>query len=771
MKNFSLFVFSIAFALASFGQTFTTDNFTPPYDNITTMIPGILTGGGTTITNSTYFPVTNNGWNRIGHFSDSEINDPVIGFPSGLVMSAGGLSAITGPASGTGGMYNDTSLINTLAQVGITNYNIFNTTIIEFDFVAQGSYIEFNYVFASKEYNLWTCGPYYDIFGFYLSGANPNAPLTDYSQFNMARIPTDLTQTSFTSTPIMVNSINSGTASGGWPTSNCLGVNSNFVADSMFFVPNPEPITAYFDYNGFSIPLRAYAPVVCDSTYHMKLAIADGGDPLVNMAVFIQENSFRGPVNLTFEEEPNIIDPNDTTGFFYEGCGTAKITFKRPPDLDFAAGTGDLPIFFDMMGDADYLKDFVFINNPWDDHFIIPNWDSTFTLEIQINQDFLVENTEEIVIRIWHLAGESCHDDGYWDFTFTISDYEFIELDLVDELVSNCPGDEVNFSVNIVGGIPDVVDGEDVYNLHWSHVGYSEDQTVYPDSSGWYYVYVKDLCPHYTAVDSVYVEVMQYEELVIDGIDDIYICENIAFDMVFPIDSISGGEGNNTYIWNDLNSAWTDTGLRLTIDAGIYQLEIIDGCNNRAFTEFEVFHYEVPATDIVITEIPVELRYKFKGFEVPNNPNVPYMDMKYIWDFGDGSPLFYGKVAVHDYPYYGDFTVQLTMENEKGCAKVFEKELNIRPTYFAPTIFTPNGDGINEGFKVTTTRKHEEFTMHIYDRWGQEVFYTEDINDPWFGFCKDGSVAQAGAYVYKAEVKYINLEDKSEHNGVFTLVR
>jgi gliding motility-associated-like protein len=774
MKKFSLFVFSFAFALVSFGQTFSTDNTTPPYNNITTLIPTVLAGGSnTTILNPSYSPTNANVWNRIGYFSDSEIANPVVGFPTGLVISTGGLTAITGGASGTSIGPNDTSLLNTLASVGVTNYNVNNTTIIEFDFIAPADYIEFYYVFASKEYNTWTCGPYYDIFGFYLSGPDPNSPLVNYSEFNMARIPTDLTQTSFTSTPIMVNTINAGTPSPGYVNNpSCPNVNPNYTADAIFFIPNPTPNAPYFNFNGYTIPLRAYAPVVCDSTYHMKLAAADGGDAAVQMAVFIQENSFRGPVNLTFEDSTNVVPPGDTSGYYYEGCGTVSITFKRPPDWDFAPGTGDLPIYFDLMGTADHYDDYVFMNNPYDDHFIIPNWDSVFTLQLQINQDFIQENTEEIILRIYHLAGASCHDDGFLDFTFTISDYEFVETELVDKITSHCPGDEVNFEVEIDGGIPDLLNGDEVYDLHWSQIGYAPEQTVYPEESTWYYVYVKDMCPQYVVIDSVFVEVLQWEELEVRDIPDIYLCEDTEVEVSYPIDSVTGGDGDYTYKWVDLATGATIAwGEKAVLRAGLYQLEITDGCDSRDFMEMEVFHYEVPETDIVITEMPVELRYKFSGYEVPNNPNVPYMTMKYIWDFGDGSPLFYGKVGVHDYATYGDYVVSLTMENEQECVKLFEKPLNLRPTYFAPTIFTPNGDGINEGFAVTTTRKHEEFKMRIYDRWGQEVFATEDINDPWFGYYKDGQMAQAGTYVYKVEIKYLNLEDVYETNGVFTLNR
>ncbi len=798
MKKFSVLILSVFIALVQFSQLkaqinttvgdLTVDNTDPLYNNISSMIQNILVQGGTV--NVTGIVQTQGSYDQIGYYSDAGATPGYIGFPSAMVMStAGAAYPITGGTCGPsqltpypGGAFNavvpgDPNIQTTLDLVNFDApaFDQHRLLVVEFDFMAPAEYVEFYYVFASQEYSGWTCSQYNDIFGFYIDGPNPASPFFPYDGKNIAAVPTDEFQTAFTNLPVMVNTINSGLVTGNYCDTVVDGTNYDVADNTIFWVGNAAnlghlPADQLCNMTGFTLPLRAYLPVVCDSIYHMKLAITDVRDGNLGSAVFLQEASFRSPVNLSFEQEPNVV-PDDTTGFFYEGCGNASITFKRPPDWDFAPGTGDLPIFFELVGDATYGQDFVFTNSIWDDHFIIPNWDSIFTLQIQINQDFLTENTEDIVIRIWHLAGGSCHDDGYYDFTFTISDYEFIELDLVDKIVSHCPGDEANFEVNISGGIPQVDSTITNYDIHWSQIGYNAEQTVYPDSTQYYYVYVKDLCAQYTAVDSVLVEVMQYEEMKVNPIEDIYICDNERFDMVFPIDSIYGGDGNYTYYWKDLFSGWTDTGLHISINEGLYQLEVVDGCDNRTFSEFEVFHYEIPETDIVISEMPVELRYRFKGFEVPNNQNVKYMDMKYIWDFGDGSPLFYGKTAVNDYPYYGDYTIILKMENEKGCYKVFEKDLVLRPTYFAPTIFTPNGDGINEGFKVITTRKHEEFVIRIYDRFGKEVFYAEDINDAWFGFTKEGEEAQAGAYVYKVEVKYINMDKKVEHTGVFTLVK
>jgi gliding motility-associated-like protein len=65
------------------------------------------------------------------------------------------------------------------------------------------------------------------------------------------------------------------------------------------------------------------------------------------------------------------------------------------------------------------------------------------------------------------------------------------------------------------------------------------------------------------------------------------------------------------------------------------------------------------------------------------------------------------------------------------------------PFYFnVPNAFTPNGDGLNDTFRpVATGELIRQFSMVIYNRWGQMVFETSDYSGGW-----DGKNAPAGVY-------------------------
>ncbi len=80
-------------------------------------------------------------------------------------------------------------------------------------------------------------------------------------------------------------------------------------------------------------------------------------------------------------------------------------------------------------------------------------------------------------------------------------------------------------------------------------------------------------------------------------------------------------------------------------------------------------------------------------------------------------------------------------------------EVTIVPsmTMYVPNTFTPNGDGLNDTFGISG-EAITEFTMMIYNRWGQLIFETSNANQRWDGTLQ-GEKAAEGSYVYKITAK------------------
>ena len=67
-------------------------------------------------------------------------------------------------------------------------------------------------------------------------------------------------------------------------------------------------------------------------------------------------------------------------------------------------------------------------------------------------------------------------------------------------------------------------------------------------------------------------------------------------------------------------------------------------------------------------------------------------------------------------------------------------------TIYVPNTFTPNGDGLNDTFGVVG-EAIKNFSLVIYDRWGQKVFEAENVNLQWDGTFNGSRVPQ-GSYSY-----------------------
>ena len=87
-------------------------------------------------------------------------------------------------------------------------------------------------------------------------------------------------------------------------------------------------------------------------------------------------------------------------------------------------------------------------------------------------------------------------------------------------------------------------------------------------------------------------------------------------------------------------------------------------------------------------------------------------------------------------------------------------------------VITPNGDGINDTWKVTSDCKIRDFDLRIFNRWGQLVFASDNVNIAWDGTV-NGEPASDGIYFYEMEFKdtVIVDVDSEDHRGSITLFR
>ncbi|WP_343634473.1 choice-of-anchor L domain-containing protein [Fluviicola sp.] len=213
---------------------------------------------------------------------------------SGVVLSSGFVNTATALQGGPGVFLSGDNNGNSIPQLdGIAGDDTYDGIILEFDFVPITNSINVNYIFGSEEYNEYVGLGYNDAFAFYISG--PGIAGTP----NIAVLPGNM--------PVTIDNIN-------------LGSNSSLYRNNIA-LNNPNVM------DGYTVQLTASSNVIACQTYHIRLMIADGGDPIYDSWVFIQENGLFAVGNPPLSLAATY--PFGTA--LYEECfNTNTITFTIP---------------------------------------------------------------------------------------------------------------------------------------------------------------------------------------------------------------------------------------------------------------------------------------------------------------------------------------------------------------------------------------------------------------------------------------------------------
>ena len=105
--------------------------------------------------------------------------------------------------------------------------------------------------------------------------------------------------------------------------------------------------------------------------------------------------------------------------------------------------------------------------------------------------------------------------------------------------------------------------------------------------------------------------------------------------------------------------------------------------------------------------------------------------------------------------------------NESELSMQYCVEVPKKANVTFPTAFTPNGDGLNDVF-IYKGNLIEQIELQIFNRWGELVFYTDQLDTGWDGRYK-GVVAPQSTYIFKARI----VDQRGNHfqqQGTFTLL-
>ncbi len=109
--------------------------------------------------------------------------------------------------------------------------------------------------------------------------------------------------------------------------------------------------------------------------------------------------------------------------------------------------------------------------------------------------------------------------------------------------------------------------------------------------------------------------------------------------------------------------------------------------------------------------------------------------------------------------------------DKTGCLDSAKVDITVdfNDADFIPSGFTPNGDGQNDVFRISHLKYGKLVEFSVYNRWGQRVFYTSDINKGWDGHF-DGEPQDMGVYSYLVILSHTDGTNKV-YKGTITLIR
>ncbi len=527
-----------------------------------TLVQDVLLGGGVTVSNITFNgqPATTAN-EQAASFNSADAN---VGLPSGILLATGDAAVAMGPNNNGGAYlggysgYADADL-STIAGVAV-----FDAAVLEFDFVPMGGEISFDFVFASEEYIEYVGAGFNDVFGFFLSGPGINGPYSDNS-VNIALVPG-------TTTPVSIDNVN--------PMSN-----AGFYTDNGDGYAYPYSNDAqYIQYDGFTVPLTASHAVQCGQTYHIKLAVADAGDEILDSGVFLEAGAFTSPVPTL-----NLSDVNVP-------CMTATTV-----DLSVSGGTGPYEVTWTLNGNTIGAGMSLPVTASGSDTYQVTVVDAcggTTTGSVQVNSlppQVNVPGTLDI----------ACGEQGALTMTFGQGGNNGLAL---------------------------------AWSANGSLVGNTADVTVVPPAQAtWYVASASDACGG-TASDSTLVSSSINPISISVSQDPVLPCE--APGTTIAVIGVEGATGSLTYAWTS-NGAQLGNAAELPVgnEAAAYTAIVTDGCGAVASATVVVSEQTYPAIEVVLAgDAPVTCAGQIASAEVVSISGGTG-DLTHVWNDADGTDL------------------------------------------------------------------------------------------------------------------------------------
>ena len=121
----------------------------------------------------------------------------------------------------------------------------------------------------------------------------------------------------------------------------------------------------------------------------------------------------------------------------------------------------------------------------------------------------------------------------------------------------------------------------------------------------------------------------------------------------------------------------------------------------------------------------------------------------------------------------GTYSITLIATTNEGCSDTTTLEVEIVPDiiFYAPNSFTPDDDEHNQTWTIFVEGIDEQnFTLEIFNKWGETIWETHDIKAEWDGTYHKGVVPE-GTYIWRAMYKELENDGRKIHTGYVNVIR
>ncbi len=342
------------------------------------------------------------------------------------------------------------------------------------------------------------------------------------------------------------------------------------------------------------------------------------------------------------------------------------------------------------------------------------------------NFGYLLRLTDETINRIMMFASdvyadESLHPHLNVVYCSTVQNLEIF----ADGPTQFCEGGEVSLSVN--SNVP----------FTWNDGGSANPRTI--NTSGIYLATSNEGC----TITSNSIEV------IVD--DELYQAQILGDDVInacLPDDIVLQSSATTLNLWST-----GETSQSISVNsAGVYTLTRTNSCNT-------------VIDSVQIIDVSVDASF---DMFIPQGAYLPITVLVSGFEYGcdwylQGEPLVLDENNSFVVTEETSYSIEHHCENNLGCSDKETKTfiIQVPSEFYVPNAFTPNGDGDNDVF-LPKGYKIEDLQMLIFNRWGELIFQSNDVNIGWDGKTKSNIFAPDGLYtcliealdVYQNKYKY-----------------